>query len=78
MPVLPMKTSLWVTNRFLVTKMGDTFLYFAFGSNLWSERIRFANPSAVAKGPAKLEGYRLEFRLPSKVKIQIFGTTVKT
>lgn len=38
-----------------------TFLYFAYGSNLSSERIRLNNPSAVAKAPAILEGYQLNF-----------------
>ena len=46
---------------------GDTFLYFAFGSNLLTSRIHYQNPSAVAVGPARLDGYRLDFRLASKV-----------
>ena len=44
-----------------------TFLYFAYGSNLLTKRIHFQNPSAVFKDVAKLEGHKLEFRLPSKV-----------
>lgn len=43
-----------------------TFLYFAYGSNLLTKRIHFQNPSAVFKDVAKLEGHKLEFRLPSK------------
>ena len=44
-----------------------TFLYFAYGSNLLTKRIHFQNPSAVFRDAAKLDGYKLEFRLPSKV-----------
>lgn len=45
----------------------DTFLYFGYGSNLLTERIHFQNPSAKAIGNAKLDDYKLEFRLTSKV-----------
>ena len=34
-------------------------LYFAYGSNLWSARMRKRAPSAEARGVARLEGYRL-------------------
>ena len=44
-----------------------TFLYFAYGSNLSTERIHINNPSAVAKGPAILEGYKLNFNMRSSV-----------
>ena len=44
------------------------FNYFAFGSNLSSERIRVSNPSAQAVGPALLENYALDFNFNSKVK----------
>ena len=47
----------------------STFLYFAYGSNLLTERIHFQNPSATFKGVAKLDGYRLDFRLPTKVRV---------
>ena len=43
------------------------FLYFAYGSNLSTERIHLNNPSAVAKGPALLEGYKLNFNYGSNV-----------
>jgi hypothetical protein len=34
-------------------------LYFAYGSNLLSARMRERVPSAVARGPARLSGWRL-------------------
>ena len=43
------------------------FLYFAYGSNLSTERIHLNNPSAVAKGPAVLDGYELDFNYGSNV-----------
>ncbi len=45
------------------------FTYFAYGSNMLTKRIRYQNPSAVAVGTASLQGYKLDFRLASKVKI---------
>lgn len=33
----------------------STFMYFAYGSNLWTKRIQLQNSSAVRKGIAKLE-----------------------
>ena len=48
---------------------GQTFLYFAYGSNLLTERIHFQNPSATFVDAAKLDGYKLEFRLPSEVNV---------
>ena len=41
------------------------FLYFAYGSNLSTERIHLNNPSAVAKGPALLKGFKLNFNYES-------------
>ncbi|XP_018898373.1 gamma-glutamylcyclotransferase isoform X1 [Bemisia tabaci] len=41
--------------------MSGTFLYFAYGSNLLTKRIHINNPTAVRKGIAKLENYRLDF-----------------
>ena len=35
--------------------MSNTFLYFAYGSNLLSKRIHINNPSAVRCGIGKLE-----------------------
>ena len=43
------------------------FLYFAYGSNLSTERIHLNNPSAIAKGPAVLDGYKLDFNYGSNV-----------
>ena len=48
---------------------GSSFLYFAYGSNLLKRRIHFQNPSATFRDAAKLEGYKLEFRLPSQVNV---------
>lgn len=39
----------------------DSFLYFAFGSNLSSERIRKNSPSAAFVSIARLPGYDLRF-----------------
>jgi len=36
-------------------------LYFAFGSNLYKERLNFSCPSAELKHVAKLENYKLSF-----------------
>eukprot|EP00090_Calanus_glacialis_P003268 TRINITY_DN12421_c0_g1_i1.p1 TRINITY_DN12421_c0_g1~~TRINITY_DN12421_c0_g1_i1.p1 ORF type:complete len:186 (-),score=78.48 TRINITY_DN12421_c0_g1_i1:50-568(-) len=38
-----------------------TFLYFAFGSNLLTERIQINNPSAVFRNIAKLRDHKLDF-----------------
>jgi len=43
-----------------------SFLYFAFGSNLYSERIRINNPSAKFKSTAKLHDHQLGFNYFSK------------
>lgn len=45
----------------------DTFLYFAFGSNMLTQRIHVQNQSAKAVGTAMLKDHELDFRLPSKV-----------
>merc|ERR1711872_430943 len=45
---------------------GSTFLYFAFGSNLSSERIRINNPSARFKSIGKLHNHKLDFNYFSK------------
>ena len=47
--------------------VSPTFNYFAYGSNLSSERIRVSNPSAQAIGPALLQNYALDFNYHSKV-----------
>lgn len=33
----------------------STFMYFAYGSNLWTNRIQLQNESAVRKGMAELK-----------------------
>ena len=43
------------------------FLYFAYGSNLSTERIHLNNPSAVTKGPALLKDFKLNFNYGSNV-----------
>ena len=45
------------------------FLYFAFGSNLLTERIHIKNPSAKFKCVAKLDRYKLAFNHFSEVSI---------
>lgn len=37
----------------------DTYLYFAYGSNMSSERLRARTPSAISLGRARLPGYTL-------------------
>ena len=44
----------------------QSFLYFAYGSNLLTDRIRINNPSALARGVARLSNYKLEFNSISK------------
>lgn len=41
--------------------MTPTFLYFAYGSNMLSRRLRARTPSATAKGVGYLRGRRLTF-----------------
>ncbi|KAF2360691.1 Gamma-glutamyl cyclotransferase-like [Trinorchestia longiramus] len=48
------------------SESSDSFLYFAFGSNLLTDRIHINNPSATFVDVAKLEGYKLEFNYYSK------------
>lgn len=42
-------------------KNKKTFLYFAYGSNMLSRRLRVRTPSAVAKGTGYVGGRRLTF-----------------
>jgi hypothetical protein len=44
-----------------------SFLYFAYGSNLSSDRIKISNPSAEPVGAALLQNYALDFDYLSKV-----------
>ncbi|XP_075974726.1 gamma-glutamylcyclotransferase-like [Anticarsia gemmatalis] len=39
----------------------NTFLYFAYGSNLLKRRIRINNPSAEFLGNGRLDGHQLDF-----------------
>jgi len=39
----------------------ETFLYFAYGSNMLTRRLTARTPSAVSVGNAYVEGYRLTF-----------------
>ena len=41
-------------------------LYFAYGSNLFSARMRERVPSAQARGPARLAGHRLTVDKPGR------------
>jgi hypothetical protein len=41
--------------------MANTFLYFAYGSNMLTRRLRKRTPSAVAIGTGFVEGHRLTF-----------------
>lgn len=47
---------------------GQTFVYFAYGSNLLTSRLRNAEraPSAVPIGRAQLHGHQLRFHKPSQ------------
>lgn len=54
-----------LAERFFKARSKDTFLYFAFGSNLSSHRIRVNNPSAKYVSTALLKGYRLTFNFHS-------------
>ena len=57
-----------VTQKTRVFAMeNNTFFYFAYGSNLLTERIRINNPSARAKGIGVLKEYKLDFNNKSKV-----------
>ncbi|CAH1778687.1 unnamed protein product [Owenia fusiformis] len=46
---------------FRAFKMTDTFMYFAYGSNLLKKRLLLQNPSAVEVSTAKLRDYKLDF-----------------
>ncbi|XP_023326928.1 gamma-glutamylcyclotransferase isoform X2 [Eurytemora carolleeae] len=50
----------------ILEKSQSTFSYFAFGSNLSSQRIRINNPSARFRSIAKLSDYKLDFNYFSK------------
>lgn len=52
-----------------VPTMRSTFLYFAYGSNLWTKRIHLQNPSAIRKGIAEL---KVSFQLANEVNMNIY------
>jgi cation transport regulator ChaC len=41
--------------------LNDTFLYFAYGSNMFTRRLKERTPSAVAIGTGFVRGHRLTF-----------------
>ena len=45
----------------MLTNKPGKFLYFGFGSNLFTERIHINNPSAVKVSIARLDNYQLSF-----------------
>ena len=47
----------------------ETFLYFAYGSNLLTERIQINNPSAKFKSIGFLRKHKLDFNNKSKVEL---------
>lgn len=53
----------------------STFLYFAYGSNLWTKRIHLQNSSAIRKGIAhlkvKLRRFSLEHKFYLKEKFDV-------
>ena len=42
---------------------GNTFYYFAYGSNLLKDRIQLMNTSATFQTIGRLDGYQLDFDL---------------
>ena len=54
--------------------MSDRFLYFAFGSNLKSKRVKINSPSAEFVGWAVLDNFRLAFAGLSKVFLNLTST----
>ncbi|KAG4071272.1 hypothetical protein HA402_003976 [Bradysia odoriphaga] len=49
-----------------IQSVNETFMYFAYGSNLLSKRILSDNPTAVRKTIGVLENYRLDFNIQSR------------
>jgi len=45
----------------MIERMPGTFLYFAYGSNMFTRRLTARTPSAMATGKAFVEGHRLTF-----------------
>ncbi|XP_012533929.1 gamma-glutamylcyclotransferase-like isoform X2 [Monomorium pharaonis] len=58
--------------------MSNTFLYFAYGSNLFTKRIRLDNPTAVMKHIGYIKNFRLDFNRYSKRWRGTSATIVET
>ncbi|XP_062524474.1 uncharacterized protein LOC101743698 [Bombyx mori] len=48
-------------SRKMMDPIKDTFLYFAYGSNLFKKRIRINNPTAEFLGVGRLDNHQLDF-----------------
>lgn len=59
-------------------KMSNTFLYFAYGSNLLAKRIHLNNPTAVMKNIGYIKNFRLDFEKYSKQWCGASATIVET
>ncbi|XP_066597482.1 gamma-glutamylcyclotransferase-like isoform X2 [Prorops nasuta] len=46
--------------------MSNTFLYFAYGSNLLTKRIHLSNPTAIKKNIGFIKNFRLDFNYYSR------------
>ncbi|WP_433850673.1 RES domain-containing protein [Brucella pseudogrignonensis] len=60
---------------------GDGIVYFAYGSNMSTQRLRFRTPGCKAIGPATLVGHELRFHKASKdgsAKCDAFVTGIST
>ncbi|XP_074030739.1 gamma-glutamylcyclotransferase isoform X2 [Leptinotarsa decemlineata] len=73
-----MKISSILTLTFstLSVKMCGKILYFAFGSNLSTNRMHVCNPNAVRYGIGKLNDYQIDFVAYSKIWKGYAGTIV--
>ncbi|XP_032688501.1 gamma-glutamylcyclotransferase-like [Odontomachus brunneus] len=58
--------------------MSNTFLYFAYGSNLLAKRIRLNNPTAVMRDIGYIKNFRLDFQRYSKRWHGASATIVET
>lgn len=58
--------------------MSNTFLYFAYGSNLLARRIRLNNKTAVVKSIGYIKNFRLDFQRFSKRWRGASATIVET
>ncbi|XP_014488440.1 PREDICTED: gamma-glutamylcyclotransferase-like [Dinoponera quadriceps] len=58
--------------------MSNTFLYFAYGSNLLAKRIRLNNSTAVVKSIGYIKNFRLDFQRYSKRWHGASATIVET